>query len=217
MRKTRWIAAVLLAVMLLTLCGCKSQEQIEEEVHNALRGSWRASIGCSRQTTQDLLDNIDLYDQERELLDFGGPQLVKIAHFADGTYRFEVDTDAVWDNVRAFYDKVFSVLYENRTKLNTLYNKTFDDMAEADFKTFYAELYGHADYETMLSALTDAAFDYEAMNVVETGTYTVEDEDMIYCEPNESHASAGTLRVSVRGDGLNIAFAGGDEAYTRIP
>ncbi len=216
MRSARKIAAALLAGMLLLLTGCKSQVEVEAEVHNALRGSWSANISCSPQTTADLLDNIDLYDEERELIDMNGPELVKIARFADGEYRFEVDTAAVRENVRTFYGAVFSALYENRTKLNTLYKKTFDDMSQADFKTFYAELYGYADYETMLDALADEAFDYEAMNVVETGVYTVEGENMIYCTPNESHASAGTLRVSVRGDGLNIAFAGGDEAYRRI-
>lgn len=216
-RKNRMMCLLLMAALTLSmLAGCMSQDKLNETVYHELQGTWRTEVPCSDQTTRELLENIDLSEEEIALLELGGPKLVKIATFDEGTYRFDIDTDAVRDNVRGFYADVFNVLYESRTELNEVYSQTFDDMAQADFEAFYAELYGYEDLETMLDDFARNAFDYEAMAVVETGVYTAERKDMIYCTPDQSTASEGTLRFSVAGDAMNLAFADGDEVYKRI-
>lgn len=218
MKKTYRILCLLLvaALSISLLAGCMSQEKLDETVHNALRGTWKTEVPCSDETTQALLENIDLYDEEIALLEIAGPKLVKIAAFEDGTYRFDIDANAVRENVRAFYANAFAVLYENRTELNELYEQTFDDMSQTDFEAYYAELYGYEDVAAMLDDFADNAFDYEAMAVIETGVYTAKAKDVIYCIPNESDASEGTLQFSLGGDALNLRFSDGDEVYKRI-
>lgn len=216
-RKNRILCLLLTAVLMIgALAGCGSQEKLNQNAYDTLRGSWRTEIFCSDDTTKALLENIDLYDEEIALIDLTGPKLVKIATFTDGTYRFDIDTDGVRENVRQYFADVFGQLYENRAELNELYAKEFDDMSQADFESFYLELYGFQDMDAMLDYFADNAFDYEAMAVVETGTYYAESKTVIYCTPNESDASAGTLQFTIGGDSLNIRFADGDEVYTRI-
>ena len=209
------LAAVLsLCLLAAVLSGCGFGKKSVDPV-----GVWSMDVQDTPEQAKILLEAIDVYEEEIALADLNSLIYVKQAHFReDGTFAFYVDAEGTKAGVRGFYDGFFRTLYENRTGLNEVYGKTFDDMTEADFLQFYAALYGYESYTVMAETLADGAYRYEVFDApAKEGTYTVRG-DVILCTAAGEQEPSG-IQVVISGDSgeyLTMVYADGEETYTRI-
>lgn len=214
MRKKILAAVLSLCLLAALLSGCAFGKKSVDPV-----GVWSMDVQDTPEQAKVLLDAIDVYEEEIALADLNSLFYVKQAHFReDGTFAFFVDAEGTRAGVHAFFDGFFHTLYENRVSLNEVYSRTFDDMSEADFQQFYAELYGYESYAVMTETFTESAYQYEVFDApAKEGTYTVRG-DVILCTASGETEPSG-IQVVISGDSseyLTMVYADGEETYTRI-
>lgn len=211
MKKMKTIVALLLAVVLMAglLSGCDSQEKLQE-----LAGTWMMDAQDSEETARELLEYIDAYEEEIALADLTSLRFVAGVEFTlEGEYRFFYDKIATYNYVKDFYEGYFDALYEGRTTLNAAYGVEFDAMTKEEFQQFYAELYNMPDYPSLLVALTDSAYDYDALGEdYETGTFKIAGSRLL-CTTGET--TAEYLPFVLEGNTLTLEFSDGDQVYTK--
>lgn len=213
MRKLNKLIALALAVLMLSavLCGCESnQEKIE-----ALSGTWSLTADDSEEQALALLENIDLYEEEIALVDLTTLDYVKIVTFDTNlNYSFGFDVEATKACVHSYYAEVFDTLYEKRTSLNDVYGLEFDAVSYDEFLLFYAELYGFTSFDSLLTYITDIAYDYDALQEpMETGTYTISGSKIMCTITGESQAES--LGYSINGTTLTLTYIDAVEVYTK--
>ena len=213
MKKATKLLALLLA-MLMMLCiftGCESEKQKIEK----LAGTWTMVKADPEDEALYLLENIDFYEEEIELIDLTTLDSVYLVEFTtEKTYLFAYDADATKECVREFYVNVFDVLYENRNKLSETYGKDFGAMTEDEFFLFYAGLYGIESYEAMIDRFTETAYDYESLaEPFETGTFTIKGQKILCTITGETQAES--LGYAIEGNTLTLTYSDGVEVYTR--
>lgn len=207
------ITALILTIVVLAglLCGCEStQEKME-----ALSGTWYRVTEDTEEQAQILLENIDLYEEELALVDLTTLTYVKIVEFnMDNTYRFAYDVEGTKDCVRTFYNDCFAQIYEGRAVLNEVYGEDFSMMSEEAFQQFYAELYEYADYEALIDAFVENAYDYEALaEDIESGTYNIKSNKINCTITGETEQEY--LVYSIEDNVLTLTYSDAVEAYFR--
>ena len=212
MKKAKYLALLLMAALaaaLLCACGPSEGERVAE-----LAGAWIAEYPADEEDVQDLLESNSFYEEEIALVDFSALNYVERLEFTtDKTYSIILPADLFRENVRDFFEMAFDDLYEGRSSLEEVYGITFSDMTRDEFRQFYAGLYDQADYETLLDALTDAAYSYDSMGELESGTFKVRGDVLDFTAPTEEDSGYADYELS--GDSLTIHYSNGDLVYTR--
>lgn len=211
--KMKKITVLVLSLVVLAglLCGCEStQEKME-----ALSGTWYRVVQDTEEQAQLLLENIDLYEEEIALVDLTGLSYVRTVEFnMDNTYRFAYDVEGCKEYVRSFYLDCFAQLYEGRMALNETYGEDFSMMGEDAFRQFYADLYEYVDFDALIDAFVENAYDYEALSEdIETGTYNIKGEKINCTVTGETEEEY--LVYSIENDVLTLTYSDAVEAYGR--
>ncbi len=212
MKKMKTFVALLLVAVLMAglLCGCDSGAKMQE-----LAGVWMMDMQETEETARELLDLIDAYDEEIALADLNSLRFVAGVEFTlEGEYRFFYDADAICAYVEEFFDGYFNDLYEGRTTLNDAYGVDFSAMTKEEFQQFYAELYNQTDYASLLAALVDTSYDYEALSQdYETGTFKVVGDRLLCTTTGET--TAEYLPYKIEGTTLTLSFSDSVQVYTK--
>ena len=133
---------------------------------------------------------------------------------AEKTYHFVYDVEGTIACVREFFVETFAALYEGRATLNEVYGQEFDQMTEAEFQQFYADLYSAENFETLMDQMAEGAYNYEKMaEPWETGTYSIKGDDIMCTITGETQAEA--LGYSIENDELTLTYSDAVEVYTR--
>lgn len=213
MKKIKTLLVLCLVSVLVAgmFCGCENTQAKME----ALSGTWTLTAADSEEQATILLEAIDLYEEEIALVDLGSLNYVQIVEFdMDGNYRFAYDVEGIKACVHEFYTGVFDALYEGRTSLNEVYGVEFDDMSQDEFRAGFADMYGAANYDTMIDQFTEYAYDYTALaEDLETGTYTIVGDSIMCTIAGETQAEA--LGYAIDGDSLTLTYADAEEVYTK--
>ena len=200
-----------LAVDLLELAFNNESKKIEE-----LAGTWICVAQDEEEYAIGLLENIEMYEEEIALVDLSVLQDAKLVEFrSDKTYRFAYSVEETKACVYDFYVSAFADLYEGRGTLSAIYEMDFEAMNEQEFYQFYAELYGMADFKSLLTAITEDAYDYAALaEDFETGTYSIDGDDIMCTMDGDVKAEA--LGYEIEGNTLTLYFLDVTEVYTRV-
>lgn len=213
MKKTTKLLAIclVLAMTASLFAGC----DLLENKLDKLAGSWISVQEDSAEEARSALENIDMYEEEIALADLNSLKYVKMVTFhTDKTYSFSYDSAATRQCVYEFYEGFFADLYEKRDQLNELYGEDFTTMSQAEFFQYYADLYGAADYETMLNDFTDGCYDYEQLaEPFETGTFTIDGSDLMCKIDGEIVSEALGFKIDV--NHLTLTYADGVEEYVK--
>lgn len=240
--KKALVLTMTLALVLSMLCGCGSilgsaasssssgdngnrsdaESAVREflnitDPYEELRGTWTSIVPDTVDEARSLLESIDAYEPELAIADLYCLEYAKTVTFTeDKTYFFGYDIEGTKACVRRFLDTYFNDLYDGRTTLNEPYGMTFDDMSRDEFLTFYAELYSYTNYEEMLDGLTANAYRYDELAVegIENGTYTI-DDDYIMCTITGESVAEG-MKYSIDGDQLTLVYTNATEVYTKV-
>ena len=200
-----------LALCARLLCSCQSNEARMEE----LAGTWTMRDDDTEEQARSLLEYLEFYEEELALVDLTSLDDVMLVEFdTQGNYRFAWDVEGIKLCLVEFYDQAFVSMYEGRTSLNEVYGTSFDEMTEAEFRLFYAQLYSYESYEDMLNEFVEYSYDYDSLaEDLETGTFTVKGSKIMCTVAGESEAEA--LGYKIEGDTLTLTFADGVQVYTR--
>lgn len=199
-----------LAVDLLEMAFNNEAEKIEQ-----LAGTWICISQDEEEYALGLLENIEMYEEEIALVDLSVLQDAKLVEFRDDkTYRFAYSAEETKTCVRKFYESAFADLYEGRSTLSAVYEMDFEAMNEQEFYQFYAELYSMADFDALLTAITEDAYDYAALaEDYETGTYSIDGDDIMCKITGQTQAEA--LGYKIEGETLTLYYLDATEVYTR--
>ena len=204
-----YVSLALVAVLLVSLlagCGLAKDDVL---------GTWTTVKADTRDEAMGLLENIEAYEEEIALADVDSLEYVKILKFrTDGTYSFGYDVDGTKACVREFYESYFDALYEGRVTLEAAYGESFAEMSQAEFRQFFAMIYGYTDYIEMVDDFAEIAYDYDALEEpFETGTFQVDfDEIWFLMDGDLQEESAGAKLEDGR---LTLTYIDGVETYTK--
>ena len=208
----KYLSFALVAVLLVSLlAGCSLFGLSKEDV----LGTWKTVKADTQEEAMGLLENIEAYEEEIALADLDCLEYVKIVEFHDdGTYCFRYDVDGTKACVRDFYDTYFNALFEGRATLEEAYGEDFVSMTQAEFRQYFATIYGYTDYIEMLDDFAQIAYDYEALEEpMETGTYSVEGDQILTTVSGEYKEEAMGAKLE---DGvLTLTYVDGVEVYTK--
>lgn len=213
MKTIKRILALSLAALLVMglFAGCES----EADKIAVLAGTWTMVGQDSEEEAKELLENIDLYEEEIAMADLTTLTYKQNVVFtAEKTYHFVYDVEGTIACVREFFVETFAALYEGRATLNEIYGQEFDQMTEAEFQQFYADLYSAENFETLMDQMAEGAYNYEKMaEPWETGTYSIKGDDIMCTITGETQAEA--LGYSIENDELTLTYSDAVEVYTR--
>lgn len=181
-----------------------------------LAGTYVTEKQFEAADVEDLLTDFDFYPEEIALVDLEGLTLPKYVRFQeDKCYTFYYDTDAFKANVEEMFRGAFADMYAGRAQIGDLYDLDMAAMTEAEFQTFYAELYSQASFDALIYTLTEDAFDYSVIAAdAETGTFTIK-EDKILCTITGASLEEA-MGYKLDGSTLTLAFSNMDEVYTLV-
>ena len=213
MKKTRiFLTLALVLVLAVSLCACdNSAEKME-----ALAGTYTMTAVESEAQFMEYMESMDAYDEEIALADKSSLKYVQLVTFdAKGNYSFADDVDATKKCLREFYEGYFAALYAGRTTLNAVYETTFDNMTEAEFQQFYAEVYNCANFAALMDQLTEGAYDWDAKRTPwETGKYKIRGSKIYYTITGETKSEYTDYVLDA--DTLKLTYSDSVEVYTRV-
>lgn len=178
-----------------------------------LVNSWFALLQDSEDEARRLLELIEAYDVEIELMDLTALEYGQYLHLReDLTYDFVYAEYVTWSCTRDYYELFVDTMYDNRTKLDAIYGESFGAMSKEEFQQFYAQLYNFTDYEKFLDTLADNAYDYESLATPwESGTYYLQDDRIYMTIDGDTEALYVTYELS--GSQLTIYYTDTIEHY----
>ena len=205
-------AFLALALIAVLLCGCGGNDRAE-----ALIGTWKTVAQDTPEEAEYLMDYIELYDEEKELVDPSILNYAMVAEFtADGNYSFAYDVEGTKDCVAEFYRGVMDALYEGRAGLSELYGTDLESMTQEEFNEFYAvDIYGMDSFEALIAELAETAYDYAALEEpLESGTYKVVGFNLMCTVEGETEAEG--IGFTFEGENLKLTYSDGEEVYSRV-
>lgn len=209
----KYLSFALAAILLVSLlAGCSLLGGLSME---DLAGTWVTVKEDSQEEATGLLENIEAYEEEIALADLNCLEYVKIVEFhTDESYCFRFDVEGTMACVREYYDAYFNALYEGRATLEEVYGEDFMSMSQAEFRQYYAALYGCTDYIEMLDYFTEIAYDYEALEEpFETGTFRISGDEILLTITGETKEES--LGVELEEGTMTLVYIDGQETYTR--
>ena len=206
------ISLILVLLLVTSLCACARLSKID--YYSKVTGSWKMDYLKDTELQQELLTSIELYDQEIALVTARLHGIKIVTFNQDKTYTVSQPVEDNQACVREFFDRVFDSLYLGQEKLKGVYEQDISTMSEADFKQFYAQLYGAENYEALLDKLAENSFDWTKYGTTEEGTYTIGSEKIKVDTDGTEYD--GTLSYTVIGDTLTLTYADGTETYKKM-
>ena len=194
---------------------------IEEAVYSdTIVGVWKAEEKDTEKNRLNLLKAISLSDKEIELCKKIEYKYVVIQEYNDdGTYKVYYDIEKTKENVKKFYEKVNDKLYENRKSLHDFYLETYNikikDMSKNEFNIAVAKLYSKDNYKKMIEYFVNNAYDYEKLENVENGTYTMK-KDQIYRTKEGEYTPVYIGYTLENDDTLTLDYLDGAITYKRV-
>jgi len=201
----------LVLILLLSLCGCDKFAKVD--YYAKVTGSWKMDYLKDTELQQELLTSIELYDEEIALVTARLHGIKVVTFNQDKTYSFSQPVEENQACVREFFDRVFDSLYLGQAELKGLYEQDISTMSEADFKQFYAQLYGAENYEALLDKLAENSFDWTKYGITEEGTYTIGSEQIKVDTDGTEHD--GNIKYTLEDDVLTLSYADGTERYSK--
>ena len=87
-------------------------------------------------------------------------------------------------------------------------------MSQAEFRLYFANLYGFTDYIEMLDSFSQSAYDYEALEEpYETGSYDVDGDQILTVIAGEYTEEA--MGAALEDGVLTLTYIDGVEVYTK--
>lgn len=210
MRGTKRLRLFLAAAVLVFTCACSFGVKLDN-----LYGTWTLVQYCEPEDTQDILRSLAFYDSEIALADLNTLGIVKHAVFNENkTYRLEYDQKETYELLHAYFDTLFTTLYENRTSLVPDYGEGVVPLTEDEFKSRYAELCDLSSYDELLELMATNCIDYTTLRKnSEVGTYTARNSTELICK-TDGETDGEILKFSIDGDTLTLTYADDIEVYT---
>ena len=208
----KYLSFALVAVLMVSLlAGCSLFGLSKEDV----LGTWKTVKADTQEEAMGLLENIEAYEEEIALADLDSLEYVKVVEFhEDGTYCFRYDVEGTKACVREYYDTYFNALFEGRATLEEAYSEDFVSMSQAEFRQYFASLYGYTDYIEMLDDFAQIAYDYAALEEpYETGSYSVEGDQILTTISGEYTEEA--MGAALEDGVLTLTYIDGTEVYTK--
>ena len=207
MKKIICFALALILMFSLTAC-------MDGLFVKSVAGSWSLRMEESQESTLALLENFDLYEEEIALVKTPLYTVKHVQFNEDMTYRYYFDAQLEKACVREFLLAMFDALYEGRSTLYACYGVDLSELSKEEFFQFYAELYEVTDYDALIEAFVDAAYDYESLDDTESGTYTITLNQITMDAPGTE--SDGTVQYKVKDNTLTLTYSNTTEVYTKV-
>jgi hypothetical protein len=208
--KKGWLAAVLVSV--LCIAGCGKTEALTEN-------TWQRVDYLPAETAVSFLTGLDLTPGEISMADADSLPIVRELTFTeDGSCRYGCSSEETRPLVHEYLNGLFTALAANPAALAGEYDDAFGvDMASMDAdacKAFYAEIFGCEDYEALLDHLTDALFDYEALDAAgETRQFTRRGGKLFFTDSDG--ADLGCVDFTLTENGLTLDYGNTVEEYKK--
>lgn len=205
----KFVSVLLILAIACSLCACGGADKMEE-----LCGVWVMPYEEDAETAKNLLESMEFYPEEMELIDTTGLELVMTVEFTqDKTYCYTYDLDACKANIRAFYEDAVITVYNSRSSLTDLYGYEIINMTEEEFKQFYAELFSMENYDALLDYFVENCLDYSMITNFDTGTFRLSGSKIICTATGSTQEEE--MSYSISGDTLTLVYVDGKEVYTR--
>lgn len=207
MKKLIALLLVLAMALSLTACGFPSMED--------LCGTWVMDLPQDADTAKTMLENMEFYPEEIELIDLETLNFVMIVEFnEDKTYRYAFDVDATKVKIRQFYADAIEALYNGRESLVDTYGTDIVDMTQDEFEQAYAELFSETSIDSLLDYFVENCADYDILaEDLERGTFRLVAGSILCIVEGETQEEK--LEFTVEGDTLTLIYVDGEEVYTR--
>lgn len=204
-----WAIIFVMAAAMLSGCGSSKADKME-----ALAGTWSSSTKVESESVREILESLDFYEEEIQLIDLTSMRYVHNLTFTpEQTYEFSYDVVGTKSGVYAFFSQAFHDMYENRTALNDTYLVDFGSMSEAEFQQYYADLYEAGTFSALISGFVEESFFYDQMGVYDSGKFDIVGNKIDF--ETSSAGEVGQSSYEINGETLAIAFAEGKITYTR--
>lgn len=179
-----------------------------------LAGTYVTEEQFDAADVEELLTDYDFYPEEIALVDPDGLSISKYVQFTeDKTYTFYYDVDTFKAHVEDMFRDAFADMYAGRDQLSAVYEMDMTAMTEAEFQTFYAELYSQESFDALVSVMTEDAYNYSVLeDDTEVGTFTI-DDGKILCTINGTY-TAESMGYELKDGKLTLHFSNKDEVYT---
>jgi len=202
------ITCVVAILLVASLAACNV------DYSEALVGTWVCRVADTDENKAVLMENMELYEEEINLVKTTLYTAKTLTFNADMTYAFSEDVQGVKEYLRDFYEGMFRELYEGRLSLSKCYEVDISLLSEEDFYQFYAELYQAEDYDALITKLVDNSYNYENFKNTEEGTYKV-NAKMISFDA-EGTENDGNVTYSVKDGTLTIEYSDATEVYSPL-
>ena len=179
-----------------------------------LAGTYVTEEQFDAADVEELLADYDFYTEEIALVDLDGLSISKYVQFTeDKTYTFYYDVDTFKAHVEDMFRDAFADMYAGRDQLSAVYEMDMTAMTEAEFQTFYAELYSQESFDALVSVMTEDAYNYSVLeDDTEVGTFTI-DDGKILCTIQGTY-TAESMGYELKDGTLTLHFSNKDEVYT---
>lgn len=179
-----------------------------------LAGTYVTEEQFDAADVEELLADYDFYTEEIALVDLDGLSINKYVQFTeDKTYTFYYDVDTFKAHVEDMFRDAFADMYAGRDQLSAVYEMDMTAMTEAEFQTFYAELYSQESFDALVSVMTEDAYNYSVLeDDTEVGTFTI-DDGKILCTIQGTY-TAESMGYELKDGKLTLHFSNKDEVYT---
>lgn len=205
------IITLSLAVLLLCCClaGCGGSNV-------DLTGRWESVFYYDSESIEAELKAWDFYDEEIALLDTGSVGICEVLELnADMTYTITCDAAKTMEMTREFYNNAFTIFYENREQLQSLYEEDFVSMTEDEFKLYYANLYGASSFDSLMYMLAGTLDDYAYLEEdAEVGTYRISINRIYFTIDGTSEEEYVSFRTGDDGS-LTLDYTDTTVTYTK--
>lgn len=202
---------ILFLLLLVLLSGCSAPDALTA-------APWQRVEYLPTDTAEDFLRALDFTGTEIAKADLSTLGIVRTAAFtAQGDYRFGCDAEATKALARDYLDSFLSELCSDPAGLSELYHETYGaDMAAMtaeECQSFYAGLFGCADYEALVHHLADALFDYQALAAwSESGRYDCRGKRLFLSDSQGS--DLGYVEFSLSDAALTLRYGDTTQTYT---
>ena len=207
MKKILCLALVAILMLSMTACG-------EALFVKSVAGTWSCRMEESAEYTQKLLESFELYEEEIALIDTPLYTVKHVQFNEDMTYRYYYDVDLEKECVREFFVAMFDSLYEGKSTLTDCYEIDLSTLSKDEFFQFYADLYMAQDYDALIDTFVDNAYDYDTFANAESGTYTINLNQIT--KETDNPDAAGTIQYKVKDNTLTLTYSDGTEVYTKV-
>lgn len=174
------------------------------------------------------------FEEEIALMNFDDICAVKTLTFTEsgenaGTYEYAYDKDATYTYLKKFFEDYLSACYAKLPELTECYGQETVDTLKSfeDFKTFYGEMFGCTDYDSLIDTLCGFVFNSEMYAApIDKGAFEIsgnmllmtQQPDEMYVQLDETtgeEQKQEKVGASIKDGALTLSYKSGTETYTK--